>query len=76
MALELIGIRERGEYLLIQCALDERLGVPFFLHKSDRREFHTEEEFQAYLTRQTRALLEEFGDARQLPYRGEREADA
>lgn len=73
--LEIVKLLPEGEWWLVQCALDSKLAVPFRFHKSDRERFPTDPQFFEFLQRQTEALLESFGDARQLPHRGEREAD-
>jgi hypothetical protein len=61
---EILFLKEQGEFLEAQLAVNSILAVPFSFHKSVREQFTTRETFEAYLFRQASAMIEQFGDAR------------
>lgn len=63
--LEILELRAVGEYFQVRTALDGRLAVPFEFPKNVRYEFPDDDAFEAYLRRQTRTLLDAYGDARE-----------
>lgn len=73
MGLEIIHLDTEGEFWLAQCAVNNRLAVPFSFHKSVRDEFQNDRQFFDYLQRQSEHLLEQYGDARQWPEKGFKE---
>lgn len=73
--LEILHLSTEGEFWEAQCALDGTLAVPYIFHKAVADEFPTEAEFHRFLERQTRNLIEKFGDARQWPEQGRREVE-
>jgi hypothetical protein len=62
--MEIVSCKERGEYLEIQCAIDNVLAVPMDVHKSAREQYPTEPAWIQYLTRCADSLIKVFGDAR------------
>jgi hypothetical protein len=64
----------RGDYVRARVALDHHLVIPFEIPKSTYVEdFPRPEDFEAFLARQARTLLDHFGDAREcrpLPSEG------
>jgi hypothetical protein len=63
--LEILELRAVGEFWQARTALDGQLAVPFEFPKQTRSEFPTDEAFEAFLIRQTRTLLDAYGDARE-----------
>ena len=62
--LEILELKPVGEYWQIRTALDGKLAIPFEVHKSVLEKFPLTQQFEDYLGRQTRTLLETHGDAR------------
>lgn len=65
--LEILELRtEAGDYVHVRVALDGFLVIPFDVPKSTYiDEFHRPEDFESYLARQARTLLDTYGDARE-----------
>ena len=63
--LEILELRAVGEFWQVRTALNGKLAVPFDVHKSVRERFPHPEAFEEYLGRQTRTLLDAYGDARE-----------
>lgn len=63
--LEILELKPVGDYWQVRTALHGRLAVPFEFPKEVRAKFPTEAAFEAYLGRQTRTLLDAYGDARE-----------
>ena len=63
--LEILEMRDEGEYLLVRTALHGRPAKPLDIHKSVRERYRDDDEFEAYLARLTRTMLDVFGDARE-----------
>lgn len=56
----------RGDYVRARVALDGHLAIPFEIPKSTYVErFPRSEDFEAFLARQARSLLDTYGDARE-----------
>lgn len=72
--LEVLELQDQGEWVTARTAWNETLAIPFSFHKSVRDGMR-EPEFMDYLARQAQAMVEQFGDARNWPYRGEREIE-
>jgi hypothetical protein len=62
--LEILELRAVGDFWQARTALDGRLAIPFEFPKQTRAEYATDEAFEAFLLRQTRTLLDAWGDAR------------
>ena len=75
MALEILHLTTEGEFWEAQCAIDGTLAVPFLFHKAVADEFPTEREFHNFLERNSRALIDQFGDARKWPEQGHKEVE-
>jgi hypothetical protein len=71
--LEILELRAVGDFWQARTALHGRLAIPFEFPKQTRAEFRTDAEFEAFLMRQTRTLLDAYGDARE--HRPEPEAE-
>ena len=63
--LEILELKAAGDYWQVRTALCGRLAVPFEFPKSVRAQFRSDDAFEAYLGRQTRTLLDTYGDARE-----------
>jgi hypothetical protein len=63
--LEILELKPAGDFWQVRTALDGRLAVPFEFPKQTRSDFRTDVDFEAFLLRQTRTLLEAYGDARE-----------
>jgi hypothetical protein len=63
--LEILELRAVGDFWQVRTALDGRLAVPFEFPKQTRAEFPTDSAFEEFLGRQTRTLLDAWGDARE-----------
>ena len=65
--LEILELDTMGsDYVRARVALDGRLAVPFEIPKSTYVEdFPRREDFESFLARQARTLLDAYGDARQ-----------
>lgn len=56
----------RGDYISARVALNGRLAIPFEIPKSVYIEdFPRREDFERFLARQAKALLDTYGDARE-----------
>lgn len=62
---EILSIKENGEWVTVEMALDSQLVIPFDVHKSDWRSYREVKELEAMLARQAASLLATYGDARQ-----------
>lgn len=62
--LEILELREAGEFWQVRTALHGKLAIPFDVHKSIRERYPHTADFEDFLGRQTRTLLEAYGDAR------------
>jgi hypothetical protein len=63
--LEILELTSAGEFWQVRAALDDQLAVPFEVHKSIVAKFTREDDLFQYLGRQTRTMLEVYGDARE-----------
>lgn len=63
--LEILELKAVGDYWQARTALHGRLAVPFEFPKDVRAQFPNDDAFEAYLGRQTRTLLDAYGDARE-----------
>lgn len=64
--LEILELKPVGEYWQVRTALNGKLAIPFDVHKSIRSDnFPNDAEFESYLGRQTAALIDAYGDARE-----------
>jgi len=61
---ELLRLEKFGEWYTAQAAVDGTPCVPFHFHASERERFPTEESLMAFIERQARMLIEQYGDAR------------
>lgn len=71
--LEILELKAVGDFWQARTALNGRLAVPFEFPKQTRADYATDEAFEAFLLRQTRTLLDAYGDARE--HRPEPEAE-
>jgi len=55
---------KRGEWWLAQLAVNGQLACPVEVPAETRAHFLTEAEFVAYLVRQSRSLIDQYGDYR------------
>lgn len=61
---EVLSVREQGEWMSVEVAVDGNLAIPFDVHKSDWRNYPDEDSRRAMLERQALGLLDTYGDAR------------
>jgi hypothetical protein len=71
--LEILELKPVGDFWQVRTALDGHLAIPFEFPKQTKAEFHDDAEFEDFLLRQTRTLLDAYGDARE--HRPEPEAE-
>lgn len=62
---EILELKSLGEYWQVRTALGGRLAVPFEVHKSVREQYGRDDLFEEYLARQTRTMLDTYGDERE-----------
>jgi hypothetical protein len=70
--LEVLTFSKVGEWYEAQVAVDGKLSVPFGFHAGTMESLSDDKALLAFLRRNGEALIEEFGDARYLRYKGTR----
>lgn len=62
---EILEFKLKGDWYQVRVAIDGQVAPRFDIPKSYRyEEFPKDDQFEAFLARQARALLEEYGDQR------------